>query len=178
MKKFIAIAVLAIVCLTTNAQCYLGAGIGFGTSKADYDHAQSTTLFQISPEFGYNFNSKWAIGVDLKFTSVSSGSDYTTFGGDVYGRYTFAHAGCVKFFGELALGYAGFGGDKEGSVTSISLRPGVSANLGKGVNLAGRMNLVDYSMYSKKAGDCNVTSFGIMNADAIAPFELALIFDL
>ena len=149
MKKFIAIAVLAIVCLTTNAQCYLGAGIGFGTSKADYDHAQSTTLFQISPEFGYNFNSKWAIGVDLKFTSVSSGSDYTT-----------------------------FGGDKEGSVTSISLRPGVSANLGKGVNLAGRMNLVDYSMYSKKAGDCNVTSFGIRNADAIAPFELALIFDL
>lgn len=178
MKKLLAIAVLAIACLTANAQCYLGAGIGFGTTKADYHGAESTTIFQISPEFGYNFNSKWAVGLQVHFTSVSAGYDGTAFGGDIYGRYSFAHAGCVKFFGELALGYAGRGGDLEGSVTSVSLRPGISAKLSKNINLEGRMNLFNYSMFSKDAGDYNQTSWGIMNADYIAPVEFSLIFDL
>ena len=60
MKKIFAIALVAMMTMTANAQVYVGGGIGFASESYDGD---SETVWSIMPEIGYNLNEDWAVGV-------------------------------------------------------------------------------------------------------------------
>ena len=61
MKKFFAIAALAVASLTANAQAWLGGSFNFNWEKGKWDGAKATTSWKIAPEIGYNINENWAI---------------------------------------------------------------------------------------------------------------------
>lgn len=176
MKKFFAIAAVALMALTANAQIYVGTGLGFSYDKADSEGAKANTEFSLNPEIGYNLTDQFAVGLDLDYTNSKVGDKdaVSKFGGNVYGRYNIAEVGSVKLFGELAVGYMGLGKDA-GAETHIALRPGASVALSDKVSLQTRLNLFQYTMYNKDAGDFKKTQFGLINGSKI---QLSLIYNL
>ena len=62
MKKFFAVALVAMMAMTANAQVYVGGTVGFKSLSCD---GTSATSFTINPELGYNLNENWAIGLSV-----------------------------------------------------------------------------------------------------------------
>ena len=67
MKKFLVMAVMAIMALGVSAQVYVGGSLGYTHAKTDLG---SGDQFTIAPEIGYNLNDSWAIGAGLNYTWV------------------------------------------------------------------------------------------------------------
>jgi hypothetical protein len=72
MKKVYLILVIATIVVNANAQWFLGGNIGLHVSSiadtresAKLTPSQSSIGFSIAPKFGYYFNEKLAIGLDL-----------------------------------------------------------------------------------------------------------------
>ena len=64
MKKLMMI--LALVCsVNASAQWFVGGGANFGYFKDNFQ-------FSLHPQGGYEFNDRWAVGLGLGFTVVSS----------------------------------------------------------------------------------------------------------
>lgn len=87
------------------------------------------------------------MGVTLPIRVLTDG-DSSTFGVGIlpYGRFTFARAGIVDFFGEYYIG-PGFIQDYAGVETG--LRPGVKVNFNDRFSLIFRTTLLGYSFYDK-----------------------------
>ena len=68
MKKITLFLFMMLAAMAVKAQVYAGGSLGFWYDNGD-DGGIETTTFTISPEIGYNLNSKWAIGVALGFLS-------------------------------------------------------------------------------------------------------------
>ena len=64
MKKIFAVALVAMMTMTANAQVYVGGGIGFQTSSND---GNSETTIKILPEIGYNLDENWAVGIAVGY---------------------------------------------------------------------------------------------------------------
>lgn len=166
MKKIFALAAAAMMALAVNAQVYVGAGLGFNYNKTE---DVKTTQFVVIPEVGYNINENVAVGADFGFlsTKVGDADAQDAYQVDVYGRYNFAEAGAVKFFGEVAVGYQWASvGDATPGFTTVAVRPGVSVDLGKGASLVGRFNLFQYGKGNEDAGKISSTSFGLLGGDS------------
>lgn len=176
MKKIFALAATAMMALAVNAQVYLGAGVGFNYNKVE---DAKTTVFSVIPEIGYNINENVAVGAEfgLMSTKVGDADAQSQYKFDVYGRYNFAEAGAVKFFGEVAVGYQWAKvGDFKPGFTTVAVRPGVSVDLGKGANLVGRFNLFEYGKGNEDAGKVSSTSFGILNGTS--SLSVGVVFNL
>ena len=148
---------------SASAQVYVGGTVGVQVNHVSTDGASNTaTAFGISPELGYDFNETWAVGVTVPVAYQDNGNfDVTKVGVLPYVRATFARAGIVDFFGELALGYGhessdgyGIGGFESG------LRPGLKINFNDRFALVGRTTLFSYSHYD----GINGVGFAINNS--------------
>jgi len=65
MKKlFLTVMVLAAGATATKAQFYIGGGLGFWHKK------EHSTTFNISPDAGYSFNDRWAVGLTVGFDAL------------------------------------------------------------------------------------------------------------
>ena len=136
MKKIFAVALVAMMTMTVNAQVYVGGGVGFQTTSQD---GNSETFFKLVPEIGYNLDENWAVGIAVGYgehkTTLKSGNLKTTakvkaFEIAPYARYTFAKFDKVNLFVDGTVDYlhTDNAGDKNNTF-SIGLKPGVAVNL-------------------------------------------------
>lgn len=181
MKKVILAALVAVASLSANAQVYLGGKLGFNVGKAG-DGAETTTKFEIAPEIGYNINEKWAVGLEIGFSTQNGGfntdeallpfptsatkaskSD-SRFSIAPYARWTFAKTGIASFF--IDGGFATvFLNNSRGNLWNISVRPGVKLSASEKVDFVAQIAALGYSWTSKNAG--KMSTFGL-NVDNTA----------
>ena len=71
MKKIMMTMAALAVAVTMNAQAYIGGNLGFSTSKDKTNPAdeQTVTGFTIQPEFGYQLDDKFGVGIVLGYQS-------------------------------------------------------------------------------------------------------------
>ena len=145
MKKIVLLLVSVLAINLANAQdsempkaafskgdMWLEGGIALttGDTKDDY--------FAVTPKFGYFLDNKWAIGVDINYSSVSylpNANDWDqsdSFGIGGFARYYFLSLGNFKAFGEAGLGYNHSKLQYDDGGSNVS--NGIKANIDLGIN--------------------------------------------
>lgn len=161
MKKYLIMALFAIVALSANAQFYVGGSLELGTSTTKVGDADgvSTTIFGIAPEFGYNITDVFAIGTEASFgTSKTEDAKATNIWGIApYVRANFADLGShVKLFADVFFDYEWASkGDADWDGFEVGLRPGINVALNDHWGLIGKMTLFSYSKFE----ETKVTTF-------------------
>ena len=132
MKKIFAVALVAMMAMTANAQVYVGGGVGFATASND---GNTSTSLKFIPEIGYNLNEDWAIGIafgyaqnETKVNSVKTTNKQ--FEISPYARYTFARFDKVNLFIDGGVAYRNE--DAAGVKTNtfaLGVTPGLAVNL-------------------------------------------------
>lgn len=151
MKKIFAVALVAMMTMTVNAQVYVGGGVGLQSSSYD---GNSETFFKLMPEIGYNLNEDWAVGIAVGYgehkTTLKSGNLKTTakvkaFEIAPYARYTFAKFDKVNLFVDGTVDYlhTDNAGDKNNTF-SIGLKPGVAVNLNDKLSFVAHAGFLGY----------------------------------
>ncbi len=160
MKKFLLTIVVALAAVSANAQVYVGGGVGIGSSKADYDGAETVIAYKLKPEIGYNLNEKWAIGVEFGWSGANKGGD-KAFEINPYARYNFFETGILKLFVDGSLGYGHeYGGDNiDHDIFSIGLKPGMEIKLADHLSFETHVGFLGYQ-HDKYEG-AKVNSFGL-----------------
>ncbi len=118
MKKIILIiALLACFSAKSQAQWYLGGGIGFGTGS------QNQLTVYVAPEVGYHFTNYFTLGGRLSYRS-----EYNQFGVDPYARMNILKpTSPVRI---LAYVHSPFKFANDYFSYGFYLQPGISINLG------------------------------------------------
>lgn len=151
MKKIFAVALVAMMTMTVNAQVYVGGGVGFQSTSQD---GNSETFFKLVPEIGYNLDENWAVGIAVGYgehkTTLKSGNLKTTakvkaFEIAPYARYTFAKFDKVNLFVDGTVDYlhTDNAGDKNNTF-SIGLKPGVAVNLNDKLSFVAHAGFLGY----------------------------------
>ena len=151
MKKIFAVALVAMMTMTVNAQVYVGGGVGLQSSSYD---GNSETFFKLVPEIGYNLDENWAVGIAVGYgehkTTLKSGNLKTTakvkaFEIAPYARYTFAKFDKVNLFVDGTVDYlhTDNAGDKNNTF-SIGLKPGVAVNLNDKLSFVAHAGFLGY----------------------------------
>lgn len=170
MKKLLIAIVALAMGATANAQGFVGGTLGLDVIHVSRDGGSETqTMFEITPEVGYNFNKTWAVGAQLGYGLTSiEGETVNAVSVMPFVRATFARVSIVDFFGEIAAGYAyqSAGGDGVSGFT-MALRPGLAVNLSSSFALIARTNLVGYEHWD----GLNIVEFGLNKG-----FELGVSF--
>ena len=168
MKKIFAIALVAMMTMTANAQVYVGGGVGLLTSSYD---GNSETYFSILPEIGYNINEDWAVGIAVGYGEAKSkvnvaGVKVTekvkTFQIAPYARYTFAKFDKVNLFVDGSVGYKheNFAGVKTNTF-AVGFKPGVAVNLNDKLNFVAHVGFLGYENEKIKGDDKSTNTFGV-----------------
>ena len=160
MMTLAAVAVAA----TMNAQVYLGGGVGVATSSYD---GNSTTVWSILPEIGYNLDENWAVGMTVGYGESSvkvSGvkEKVKTFQISPYARYTFVKFDKVNLFVDGGIGYKheNYAGTKTNTF-SVGLKPGVAVNLNDKLSFVAHVGFLGYENEKVKGDDKSTNSFGL-----------------
>lgn len=153
MKKYILFLLILFAGMSAKSQVYVGGTLGLQAKVVSFDgDSDSESAFSVTPEVGYYFSDRWAVGATIP---VGFGNDITTVGVFPYVRFDFAKAGIVDFFGELALGWGHISSNGYGTNGFESaLRPGLKINLSKKFALVARTTFLVLSHYE------DVTQFG------------------
>jgi long-subunit fatty acid transport protein len=164
MKKIFAVALVAMMALTANAQVYVGGSLGYNSSK-ESSEASSENTITFAPEIGYNLSDKWSIGLGINFAS-SERNDFTTtsMGVDVYGRYNYLTTGIATLFVEGGVGFTAYNHDG-GNTFSIGVRPGISVALSEKLSLVAKTGVLGYSKNSDKAHGGSSFGISVDNSD-------------
>lgn len=165
MKKLFLAAAMMVASLAASAQVYVGGSLGFKSEKP-YDGAETSTAFSIKPEVGYNLDEKWAVGIQLGYSSMDDG-DNTLGQIDLapYARYTFAKTGIASFFVDGGLSFEFRTADWEGMVWGVGVRPGVKLAVSEKVDVIGKLGYLGYKAANEKAGKGNSFALSIDNTD-------------
>lgn len=148
MKKFFAIAVLALAAASASAQAYVGGSFGLTRNATDNE-----TNFTLAPEVGYNLDSTWAIGTTVAYSYTYHNGYKTNLGGIApYARYTYFRAvdNRLSLFvdGTFSLGFGKTKYEDYESDTAfiwgIGFRPGVSFNITKNFGLETHLGFLGY----------------------------------
>ena len=169
MKKIFAVALVAMMTMTVNAQVYVGGGVGLQSSSYD---GNSETFFKLMPEIGYNLNEDWAVGIavgygesktTLKEANIKSTVKVKAFEVAPYARYTFAKFDKVNLFVDGTVGYShvDYAGAKTNSF-ALGLKPGVAVNLNDKLSFVAHVGFLGYQNAKEDYdGAKAVNSFGV-----------------
>ena len=143
MKKLI-ITLFAVLAMTfsAKAQMYVGGMVGLGISSSG-----GGTVLTLSPEVGYDFNSKIGAGVLLEL----QGSPFT-WSLNPYFRWKFAQLGKATFLSDFM---ASFGGFENVFTWGIHAMPGISFEITDKVSFVTRVASIGVS------GGSENTSFNL-----------------
>ncbi len=159
MKKFFAMAILAIASLSASAEgLYVGGSLGFWHDSNDKDnHGLTTNNLTILPEVGYNLSDKWAVGtvVGYDYTHLCNlGTSVNLFQFNPYVRYTYFRTSnnFLSLFLDgtvgVGAGWASYDDDDEDSKTActwqIGIKPGVALNFTKNFSFVAHIGLLGY----------------------------------
>lgn len=151
MKKILTLILLAFMSMTASAQSYLGGSLGLG-----YDFDSKSVNFTLSPEFGYNLNSKWAVGGTLTY-SYQGEQEVNIFALQPYARYTFAKVADNKlhFFCDGTVGFGLIAAKHEdtGALWQIGFRPGMSYSLNNHWSIVAHLGFLGYNGANEEAQD-------------------------
>ena len=127
MKKILMIVVVMMAALSSYAQeMYLGGGISLWR-----DCDADVTSFSISPDFGYNFNERWAVGGEVVFSHEGThydvgdekvSSHINSFAIAPYARYSFYENKIVRLFIDMGMGFS-TSKPKHGDSVNVNLNP-------------------------------------------------------
>lgn len=153
MKKIMLSLVLTLTSMVASAQVWLGGSLGVNIiDPVTYDKSGTITSITFSPEIGYSFNDKWAIGFAFNEVFMSQdGESANSFSFEPYGRFTFAQSGIASFFVEGGLGIGSTKMDSDGNILNkscmefyVGVRPGVKINLSEKVGLVAKLGFLGY----------------------------------
>ena len=167
MKKIFALALVAMMGLTANAQGYVGGSLGFASESYD---GNSETVWSIMPEIGYNLNEDWAVGLVVgygegKDKTKVDGRTYTdkvkTFAISPYVRYTPVKLDKVNIFIDGGFGYQNIKwGDVKDNIWQFGLKPGVAINLNDKLSFVSHFGFLGYKNEKFKGDSESTKSFG------------------
>ena len=167
MKKIFALALVAMMGLTANAQGYVGGSLGFASESYD---GNSETVWSIMPEIGYNLNEDWALGVVVgygegKDKTKIDGITYTdkvkTFAISPYVRYTPVKLDKVNIFIDGGFGYQNIKwGEVKDNIWQFGVKPGVAINLNDKLSFVSHFGFLGYKNEKLKGDDESTKSFG------------------
>lgn len=143
MKKFLTLVVVLMAALSVHAQeMYLGGGISLW-----YNDDADRTSFSISPDFGYCFNEKWAVGAELVYShDYAYDSSFNAFALAPYARYSFYENKIVRLFVDMGVGVSVLK-PKHGDSTAgveLGLKPGMAIKLNNHFSLITRVGFAGY----------------------------------
>ena len=161
MKKFLLLAVMAIMTLGAAAQTtkwYAGGQLTFGRTTDSSSGVKSTQV-TVLPELGYNITDQFGVGTKVGVQYRKAGSEEkTVFQVDPYIRYTFFKTGNLRLFvdGGVDLGV----GRADGSTAveyGIGLRPGLTYHITKSFSLTAHVGFLGYQSgnHAAKANGCD-----------------------
>lgn len=163
------IILIGIVSLSAAAQIYIGGAIGLG-----YDIDEEAVDFSISPEFGYNFNNKWAVGGSIGY-SYTGEYELNILVLQPYARFTFARMANDKlhFFcdGTIGAGLIVENNDDPGIIWNIGLKPGISYDINNHWSLMAHLGFIGYN-----GADDNAKYYGARNKIGLDISSLNLSF--
>ena len=147
MKKFLTLVVVLMAALSVHAQeMYLGGGISLWRN----DDAERTS-FSISPDFGYCFNEKWAVGAELVYShdyeaGIPSGSTLNSFALAPYARYSFYENKIVRLFIDMGVGVSVLKPKHHDATTGVEvgLKPGLAIKLNDHFSLISKVGFAGY----------------------------------
>lgn len=175
MKKFFAIAALAVASLTVNAQTWIGGSFGFNWDKSKDEGAKATTSWEIAPEVGHDINETWAIAIKLGVNSTKQGDNDAVTGVIVnpYARYKFANVDNLTFFLDGGLAYKSHGSHK-GNSFGIGIKPGVAYKVAEGISLEAKFGGFGWTTYSKDSENKDKFGLGVDTED----LSFGIFFDI
>ncbi len=148
MKKFLFLAVMAIMSLGVSAQTtkwYAGGQLTFGRTTESASGVKSTQV-TVLPELGYNFNDTFGVGTKVGVSYRKSGDqEKTVFQVNPYARWNYFRYEKVRLFvdGGVDLGL----GRADGSTAvefGIGLRPGVALDINNKFSLVAHIGFLGY----------------------------------
>ena len=165
MKKILMTLVAVAMATTMNAQWYVGGGVGLATSSYD---GNSTTIWSILPEVGYNINDKWAVGTVIGYgesrIKIKDGGKekVKTFQVAPYARYTFVKWEKVNLFLDGTVGYKheNAAGVKTNTF-GIGVKPGIAVNLNSHLSFVAHVGFLGYENEKVKGDDKSTNTFGV-----------------
>ena len=163
MKKFFAIAALAVASLTVNAQTWIGGSFGFNWDKSKDEGAKATTSWEIAPEVGHDIDETWAIAIKLGVNSSKHGDD---------DELHLALAGAVGFL-DGGLAYKSHGSHK-GNSFGIGIKPGVAYKVAEGISLEAKFGGFGWTTFSKDGGNKDKFGLGVDTED----LSFGIFFDI
>lgn len=174
MKKLMMIAAMMVAAISANAQAYIGGSVGFLTTSYA---GESTTSWSILPEFGYNLNENWAVGMLIGYGESGSDDDKVkTLQVSPYARYTAVKLNKVNVFLDGGVAYANtdYAGAKLNTF-EVGIKPGVAVNLDEKLSFVAHFGFLGYDYSKAKGADEGASSFGF-NLDSNVSFGLYLNF--
>ena len=151
MKKIFAVAIVAMMAMTANAQWYVGGGVGYQHNKTE---GVKSNTFKIIPEVGYNINEAWAVGLGVGYGYNKTGDVKTnTFEIAPYLRGTFLKFEKVNVFCDLGVNYAYAKiGDAKSDGFGIGIYPGLAVNLNDKISFVTKIGALSYAHAKVKEG--------------------------
>lgn len=212
MKKIQLLLMSFVVATMAFAQqakgdIYLGGSLNFGTGSSSSKvgstkvEGPKTFSFGIQPKVGYFISDKFAVGVDLGFSTSSSKIDNSgttttfsnmAFGGGLFARYYMMPVEKFGFFFEANAGaMAGSSKNKVGSVKTdgpnslainAGITPGIAVYVSNRVALEANYGFLGYSSYTEtdKSGAQDVKdtqgNFGLNINPGTFKFGVSVLF--
>lgn len=167
MKKLLLSLFIVLASITANAQFYVGGQVGFSRNATD-----NVTTLQIAPEFGYDFNEKWAFGGVLDYQyGYQDKVNLNIFEISPYARYKFARVADdkLKFFvdGGVGFGVQKVTGYDTGFIYHIGFRPGMSYSFNEHWTILAHLSQLGWEGATDKAthayGRKNCFTWNIFN---------------
>lgn len=142
MKKIVMLLFAVMAALSVKAQVYVGGEISLWHN----DDADATT-FVLSPEAGYNFNEKWAVGGNLMFMHRENDKISTNgFALAPYARFSYYENKVVRLFIDGGFGFSTYGVEDADNVNGfeIGFHPGIAIKLNKRFCLTAKCGFLGY----------------------------------
>ena len=184
MKKIFAVALVAMMTMTANAQVYVGGSLSFASQSTEkLAGDKSETSFSIMPEIGYNLNEEWAIGAVIGYTSNKFAGVSATVPGygtnvsesaftfNPYARYTFANLGKVNLFVDGGVDFTTFS-KSDCTALGVGFKPGLAVALTDQLSFVSHLGFIGWQQLNPDGDDNNYNTFGLDLSGANLSFGL------
>jgi len=164
MKKLMITLVVALAAVSVSAQeagkMWVGGSVGLWSSKPK--GGESTTSYNVIPEFGYFFQDNLAIAVSAGYSHIENGAgELDGFSVKPFLRYSFLHGSVGNLFVDGGVGYERSkpkGGDAYNTF-DVGFQPGVAINVTDNLAVTGKFGFLGY--INEKKGDAKTNGFGL-----------------